>query len=1432
MARWAPGYIYSVRRPACALGALVVLLLLLISPACGFGQEKCPRECDCRSRGFVDCSFRNLNFVPKGIPKTVIRLDLQGNNLTVIRKTDLQGLANLRILQLLDNQIQTVEKGAFQDLTSVIRLRLDRNELRTLPDFLFASMTKLERLDLSYNNIQYIGKKTLKSSTLLKNLQLDHNQIVCISDAAIRHLKNMEILTLSNNNMTSVSSNLFENMKLLRVLRINDNKLVCDCHMAWFARWLRKNPTLALFTECHQPLHLRNAEIAELQDIDFKCDATFENRHAVECVEENLCPRQCRCSEGVVDCRDKGLTQIPENIPESAVEIRLEENHITQIPARAFADLTNLKRIDLGNNQISHIAPDAFTGLSSLSSLVLYGNKIKDLPLGVFNGLTSLQLLLLNANKISCVRVDAFKDLVNLNLLSLYDNNIQSLANGTFSPLIKIQTIHLARNPFICDCNLKWLAHYLEKSPVETSGVRCLTPKRVRKQKINQLKPEKFKCKGSDHHRTKNAGICLIDRECPAKCVCTGTTVDCSKRELTDIPEDIPMYTTDLKLGSNKILRIKADGLFKRLPNLQKLDLNDNEIHEIEDGAFDNADKLTDLQLSSNDISQLTSKVFQGLTNVNTLMLRGNKISCINNSTFTETPKLQQLSLYDNQIRCIMKSSFDRLHYLSTLNLMSNPFTCNCHLEWLSDWLKTRKIITGTPTCTAPQPVKDKTLIELSPKDFVCEENNELGCHVGIQPCCPDSNMVVVENSCDTRAYCPPKCTCTGTIVRCSHQQLTEIPKYIPPDTTELYLDENAITKVPYDIGLLINLKRLDISYNKIVTLPAKIFSNLTQLSTLILSYNNLQCIADSSFANMQNLRILSLHENNISTIPYGTFDSLKSLSHLALGGNPLFCDCKLKWLSDWIKRDYIEPGIASCSGPPNMKSKLLLSSPSSYFECKGDPDPIIAQKCDVCLTNPCKNSGKCTTVEFKSFSCACAPGFHGDDCDQKIDACFGNPCHNGGKCQVLDHGRFRCQCLKGFEGDRCETNIDDCVSNRCQHNATCVDEIESYSCRCKEGYTGKWCEHTIPFCKEGYNYCVNGATCVAKTAGYSCECAPGFTGKNCSQNIDDCKSHACLNGASCVDGLDSYSCMCSPGYSGRFCEIAPLLDLVPLPSSQDSAPACRLHECQNNAMCYQPAGSPDYKCKCPQGFEGKKCEKLSSLTFKEKDSYVKLMKIDFRMETNITIVFSTKSHNGILLYAGEQQHVSVELFRGRIKVSFDIGNYPGSTMYSYERVDDGLTHQVTMIIFQKNFTMSIDSSNVSRTVTNEGSRTHLDLQDPLYIGGLPSALNAQAFKKWHIKDSSSFIGCFHKVVINNKQVDLLTSNERFKVIPGCETVSQNPCLNHLCEHGQCKPRRRKPGYRCKCNRGYSGTYCDRVQLGVKRQAYDEDHRHRKTFRH
>lgn len=55
---------------------------------------------------------------------------------------------------------------------------------------------------------------------------------------------------------------------------------------------------------------------------------------------------------------------------------------------------------------------------------------------------------------------------------------------------------HLAQNPFVCDCNVKWLADFLRSNPIETSGARCASPRRLANKRIAQIKSNKFRCSG------------------------------------------------------------------------------------------------------------------------------------------------------------------------------------------------------------------------------------------------------------------------------------------------------------------------------------------------------------------------------------------------------------------------------------------------------------------------------------------------------------------------------------------------------------------------------------------------------------------------------------------------------------------------------------------------------------------------------------------------------------------------------------------------------------------------------------------------------------------------------------------------------------------------------------------------------------------------
>ncbi|XP_037089746.1 protein slit-like [Pollicipes pollicipes] len=504
----------------------------------------------------------------------------------------------------------------------------------------------------------------------------------------------------------------------------------------------------------------------------------------------------------------------------------------------------------------------------------------------------------------------------------------------------------------------------------------------------------------------------------------------------------------------------------------------------------------------------------------------------------------------------------------------------------------------------------------------------------------------------------------------------------------------------------------------------------------LIISYNQLQCLESGALRGLNSLRILSLHGNQLSRIPDGSFSPLTAITHIALGSNPLYCDCKLRWLAAWVKKDFREPGIARCSAPARMSNKLVLTSKQDEFVCTGGPVPdAILAKCDVCHAQPCRNGGQCRAGRARTFTCRCALGFYGDTCEQTINACYGTPCANGGTCKVVQEGRYSCHCPDGFSGTHCEVNVDDCAGHRCSEHGQCQDGVGRYWCRCQPGYTGEFCERRIEFCTV-YNPCAAGSTCNDKSTDYTCTCPPGISGKNCTDNVNNCASSLCQNGATCVDGADSYSCRCAAGFAGQFCEQGPSIALM-----QQTSP-CQQNECKHGA-CFLPRDSQEYRCRCQEGYTGKYCEHLTSLTFAHADAYVELDPPKSTQHSNVTVLLRSRQKNGVVVYRGGREHLAVELFKGRLRVSYDLGNSPGYTMFSLGVLSDGRPHKVEMLTDGANFTFRVDGG-LTRPIVNPSERGALDPAAPLFIGGLPPEKGTFAVRHWQLRNTTSFRGALY----------------------------------------------------------------------------------------
>lgn len=72
-----------------------------------------------------------------------------------------------------------------------------------------------------------------------------------------------------------------------------------------------------------------------------------------------LCPGSCLCYESsdLVDCRSRGLVQVPLSVPHGTWLMDLSGNKLTEVRTRSFMGLWTLKILLMSNNSIRTLQP-------------------------------------------------------------------------------------------------------------------------------------------------------------------------------------------------------------------------------------------------------------------------------------------------------------------------------------------------------------------------------------------------------------------------------------------------------------------------------------------------------------------------------------------------------------------------------------------------------------------------------------------------------------------------------------------------------------------------------------------------------------------------------------------------------------------------------------------------------------------------------------------------------------------------------------------------------------------------------------------------------------------------------------------------------------------------------------------------------------------
>ncbi|CAI9582147.1 unnamed protein product [Staurois parvus] len=175
------------------------------------------------------------------------------------------------------------------------------------------------------------------------------------------------------------------------------------------------------------------------------------------------------------------------------------------------------------------------------------------------------------------------------------------------------------------------------------------------------------------------------------------------------------------------------------------------------------------------------------------------------------------------------------------------------------------------------------------------------------------------------------------SILDISYNRLITIPDealcQLPENLTELYLHHNELVFFGWkNLTCFKNLKILDLSHNKITMIIAHLRNYTMSLETLIINHNYIQTLTDAFLIGLHSLTDLDLSYNHIQNINKSIFLSGNQnyLKVLRLKGNPFECTCEIVDFINWINSNNVNiPRLATdvtCATPDKWKKHGIIS--------------------------------------------------------------------------------------------------------------------------------------------------------------------------------------------------------------------------------------------------------------------------------------------------------------------------------------------------------------------------------------------------------------------------------------------------------------------------------------------------------------------------